>query len=149
MLIDRSTRTGEGSVADGVQIDTDGVGDFANGMRHQADGGFAAARDRGVALHAHGVEFGSGITSSSVITDAKRRYAQALENTEANLKTYHMAAGVLAEAAGKIAQMFASTDMNSAQAQQKIDALIGEAIRSANEAMKPTGNKATGNEVMS
>jgi hypothetical protein len=141
MLIDRSTRTGEGSVADGVQIDTDGVGDFATGMRHQTDVGFAAAWQRGAALHAHGVEFGNKITSSSVITDAKQRYAQALENTEANLKTYHMAAGVLAEAAEEISRLFASTDMSAAQAQQKIQALIGGAIRSANEAMKRTGDE--------
>lgn len=117
---------------DGVQIDTDGVGDVARGMRSQADGGFAAAANRGSDLHRHGVEFGSRLTPSSVVTDAKNRYAQALQNTEANLRAYQVAAGVLADAANEIARTFATSDMSSAQAQRKVQDLIDAAIRATN-----------------
>ena len=120
---------------DGVQIDTDGVDVVARGMRAQADGGFAAAAERGSALHQHGVEFGRRITVSAVVTEAKQRYAQALENTEANLRAYHAAAGVLATAADEIARMFASADMSSVQAQRKVQELINGAVQSANGAM--------------
>ncbi|RZU48668.1 hypothetical protein EV385_0386 [Krasilnikovia cinnamomea] len=123
---------------DGVQIDTDGVGDVAHGMRGQANGGFAEAAQRGTALHRHGVEFGARITPSSVVTEAKTRYAQALENTEANLRAYRLAAGVLAEAADEIARMFASSDMSSAAAQRKIQDVIAGAVRMANVAIDPT-----------
>jgi hypothetical protein len=122
-------------VPDGVQIDTDGVDVVARGMRTQADGGFAAVADRGSELHRHGVEFGRRITASSVVTEAKQRYAQALENTEANLRAYHTAAGVLATAADEIAKMFATADMSSAQAQRKVQELIDGAAQAANAAM--------------
>lgn len=120
---------------DGVQIDTNGVGDVAQGMRSQADGGFAAAADRGSDLHRHGVGFGSRITPSSVVTDAKNRYAQALENTDANLRAYRVAAGVLADAAKEISRTFATSDMSSAQAQRKVQDLIDGAIRATNDAI--------------
>ncbi|BFU44059.1 hypothetical protein [Krasilnikovia sp. MM14-A1004] len=123
---------------DGVQIDTDGVGDVAHGMRGQADGGLADAAQRGATLHAHGVEFGARITPSSVVTEAKTRYAQALAHTEANLRAYHTAAGALADAAQEIARMFASSDMSSAAAQRKVEDIIAEAVRAANAATDPT-----------
>jgi len=118
-------------VPDGVQIDTEGVGDFARGMRTQANGGFAAAADLGAVLHGHGVEFGARITPSAAVTEAKQRYAQALAATEANLRAYQVAAGVLAGAAEDIARLFASADMSSAQAQRTIERMIAGAVRAA------------------
>jgi hypothetical protein len=125
-------------VPDGVQIDTDGVGDVGRGLRAAADSGFAANADRGASLHRHGVEFGARITPSSEVTAAKQRYAQALANTEANLRAYHVAAGVLADAAEEIVRLFASSDLSSAQAQRKVQDLIDGAVGAANEAVGGT-----------
>jgi hypothetical protein len=111
-----------------VRIDTGKVGEVGRGLRTEADGGFSTAADRGADLHRHGVQFGSRLTPSPVITDAKARYAQALANTDANLRAYHLAAGVLADAAEQIARLFASSDMTSLQAQQKVQQLIADAV---------------------
>jgi hypothetical protein len=120
---------------DGVQIDTAKVSDVGRSLRSDADGGFAAAADRGSRLHRHGVEFGARITPSGVVTEAKNRYAEALANTEANLRAYHLAAGVLADAAEEIARRFAASDLTSAQAQREVQELIDSAIRTAAGAM--------------
>lgn len=133
---------GEGSMPDGVQIDTGKVGDVGRGLRREADGGFAAAADRGTGLHGHGVEFGARITPSDVVTDAKTRYALALANTEANLRAYQVAAGVLADAAEEIARLFASADLTAEEAQLRVQALIDEAILEANAATGATTNGA-------
>ncbi|GAB1691221.1 hypothetical protein [Krasilnikovia sp. M28-CT-15] len=126
---------------DGVQIDTDGVGDVAHGMRGQADGGLADAAQRGATLHGHGVEFGARITPSGVVTEAKNRYALALAHTEANLRAYHTAAGALAQAADEIARMFASSDMSSAAAHRKVEDLMAGAVRAANAAIDQAGKE--------
>jgi len=130
-------------VPDGLLIDTNGVGEVGRGLRAEADSGFAATADRGASLHRHGVEFGARITPSGVVTEAKQRYAQALANTEANLRAYHVAAGVLADAAEEIARLFAVSDLSSAQAQRKVQDLIDDAVRTANEAGGGTADGAT------
>ena len=124
---------------DGVRIDTAQVGDFAQGMRAQQDGGFASAADRGSDLHGHGVVFGRRIPSN-VVLDAKQRYAQALEQTDANLRSYHLAAGVFADVAEQIARDFARADLSSEQAQLKIMALIDGAVQQANAQLTRTGD---------
>lgn len=86
---------------DGVRIDIDKVGEVGRGLRTEVDGRFATTADRGGDLHRHGVQFGARLTPSPVITEAKNRYAQALANTDANLRAYHLAAGVLVDAAGR------------------------------------------------
>lgn len=128
---------------DGVEIDTDKVGDVGRGLRKEADGGFATAADRGAGLHEHGVEFGARITPSAVVTDAKNRYAKALADTEANLRAHQMAAGVLADAAEEIARLFATTDMTSAQAQAQVQDLIDEAVIAAQTASSGTTDGTT------
>lgn len=121
-------------MADGVQIDTDQVGEFGQGLRQEADGGFASAVDRCANLHRHGVVFGAKITAGP-IQDAKIRYAEALENTDANLRAYHQAAGILADVAEQIAKDFAGTDLSSAQQQGKVDEMISGAIARAQAVM--------------
>jgi hypothetical protein len=121
-------------VSDGVQIDTDKVGEVGRSLRAEADTGFADAASRGTKLHGHGVEFGAGMTPSATVGEAQQRYALALANTEANLRSYRDAAGVLAAAAEEIARRFATTDMNSEQALTEVHKLIDEAISAANAA---------------
>jgi hypothetical protein len=118
-------------MADGVRIDTAQVGDFAQGLRAQQDGGFASAAERGTELHGHGVVFGHRIPSD-VVLDAKQRYARALEQTDANLRSYHLAAGVLADVAERIARDFAHADLSSAESQRRVTALLDGAIQRAN-----------------
>lgn len=122
-------------MSDEVRIDTDEVGEVGRGLRGDADGVFADAAARGTALHGHGVEFGAGVTPSAIIKDAQQKYATALENTEANLRAYKVAAGVLADAAEEIARMFKSTDMNSDAALKKVQNLINESVLNANKAL--------------
>jgi hypothetical protein len=78
-------------VAGGVQIDTDGVGDFGTGMQKQSTGGFADIASRGADLHRQGVGFGARMTPSDIVTQAKVRYAEALAHSEANLRAYQQA----------------------------------------------------------
>jgi hypothetical protein len=111
-----------------VRIDTDAVGDVARGIRAEADSGFAASADRGTTLHRQGVDFGARLTPSATVTEAKQRYALALANTEANLRAYRAAARALADAAEQIAQLFASSDLSSAQAQRRVHDLIDRAV---------------------
>jgi hypothetical protein len=122
-------------VPDGVQIDTDGVNDFGRGMQKQTTDGFADIAGRGANLHRQGVGFGSRMTPSDIVTEAKTRYAQALAHAEANLRAYQQAAGILAEVAEQIAKEFASVDMNSAQAQQQVESMINAAMVDANRAL--------------
>jgi uncharacterized protein YukE len=122
-------------VSDEVRIDTDGVGDVGRGLRGDADGVYADASARGTALHGHGVEFGARVTPSAIIGDAQRKYAKALENTEANLRAYKIAAEVLADAAEDIARMFKTTDMNSDAALKKVQDLIDQSVLKANAAL--------------
>ncbi|GIF25745.1 hypothetical protein BJ973_004020 [Actinoplanes tereljensis] len=123
---------------DGVQIDTDKVGEVGRDLQTDAESGFAVAADRGASLHRHGVEFAARLTPSSAATEAKIRYAQALANTEANLRAHHAAAGVLAGAAQEIARLFATSDMTSAHAQRKVQDLIHDAVRAADAAVGST-----------
>lgn len=119
---------------DGVEIDTGQVSDFAQGMSREANGGFAAAADRGADLHQHGVVFGASIPGGTLL-DAKTRYAQALANTDANLRAYQQAAGIFADVAERIARDFASADLASAGAQRQVEALLNTAIEEANAAL--------------
>ena len=119
---------------DGVQIQTEQVSEFAQGLRAEADKGFASAADRGADLHQHGVVFGANIDSSTVL-EAKQRYGKALENTYANLKAYQMAAGILADVAEQIARDFAHADMTSEAAQRHVQTLLNGAITEANRAI--------------
>jgi hypothetical protein len=118
-----------------VQIDTDGVNDFGSGMQKQATDGFADIAGRGADLHRQGVGFGSRMTPSDIVTDAKLRYAEALAHAEANLRAYQTAAGILAEVAEQIAQQFASVDLNSEQAQKQVEYLMATATAAANRAL--------------
>ncbi|MFI7597468.1 hypothetical protein [Actinoplanes sp. NPDC049681] len=117
---------------DGIRIDTEQVGEFAQGMRAEADKGFASAANRGADLHQHGVVFGARIPGDTVL-DAKRRYAEALANTDANLRAYRQMAMIFADVAEKIAKEFATTDMASEAAQRRIDALLQGAVAQAAE----------------
>ncbi|MEV8507946.1 hypothetical protein AB0368_24430 [Actinoplanes sp. NPDC051475] len=117
---------------DGIQIDTEQVGEFAQGMRAEADKGFASAADRGADLHQHGVVFGARIPGDTVL-DAKRRYAEALANTDANLRAYKQMAMIFADVAEKIAKEFATADISSEAAQRRIDALLQGAVVEAGE----------------
>ena len=119
---------------DGIQIDTDQVGEFAHGMRAEADKGFASAADRGADLHRHGVVFGTKIPGDTVL-DAKNRYAEALANTHANLQAYRLAATVLADVAEGIARDFARADMTSEAAQRRLKALMDGAVAEARRTM--------------
>ncbi|MEV4637535.1 hypothetical protein AB0J80_09305 [Actinoplanes sp. NPDC049548] len=121
-------------MADGIQIDTEQVGEFAQGMRTEADKGFALAADRGADLHSHGVVFGAGIPGDTVL-DAKKRYAEALAHTEANLRAYKQAAMALATAAEEIAKDFARADMSSEAAQRRVQEIMNHAIEEAATAM--------------
>jgi hypothetical protein len=76
------------------------------------------------------VVFGRRIPSD-VVLDAKQRYAQALEQTDANLRSYHLAAGVLADVAEQIARDFAHADLSSEEAQRKVMSLLDGAITQA------------------
>jgi len=119
---------------DGVQIDADQVRDFGKRMRTQADSGLASAADRGTDLHRHGVVFGASIPGATVL-DAKTRYAQALEATDANLRAYQRAAVIFAEVAEGIARDFTAADLSSADAQRRVEQLMQGAITRANAAM--------------
>lgn len=112
---------------DGIQIDTEQVGEFAQGMRAEADKGFTSAADRGADLHQHGVVFGARIPGDTVL-DAKRRYAEALANTDANLRAYKQMAMIFADVAEKIAKEFATADMASEAAQRRVNDLLDAAI---------------------
>ncbi|MGA5303768.1 hypothetical protein ACPCHT_27855 [Nucisporomicrobium flavum] len=120
---------------DGVQIQTDQVNEVAQGLRADADKGFASAANRGAALHAHGVVFGRSIPGDTVL-NAKTRYAEALANTEANLREYRRMAVIFAEVAEQIARDFAHVDMTSEAAQLRVMALLDEAIASADAVQK-------------
>jgi glycerol-3-phosphate dehydrogenase len=116
---------------DGVEIDTGEVVAFAKGMRSEAASGFSQVAARGSDLHAHGVVFGTSITASEAVSQAKARYAAALENTDANLRAYQQAAEIFADVAEAVARDFASADRSSAQAQARVDALLDNAIAKA------------------
>jgi hypothetical protein len=102
----------------GVRIDAGHVGDLGRDLRVEADRGFGDAARRGSVLHGHGVEFGSRLTASAAVTEAMRRYAQALANVEANLRAYQAAATVLADAAQEVARRFAASDRSAAEEQR-------------------------------
>ncbi|MEV6633387.1 hypothetical protein AB0M54_21840 [Actinoplanes sp. NPDC051470] len=120
-------------MADGVEIDTGQVGDFAKGMRSEAATGFNQVANRGTRLHSYGVPFGSRITMSDIVQQAKGRYAVALSNTEANLRAYQQAAEIFADVADDIAREFKGTDRNNAEATARVSALMDGAIAKANE----------------
>ena len=126
-------------MADGVKIDTGQVGDFAKGMRSEATSGFSHAVTRGSDLHAHGVVFGASITTSDVVTQAKARYAAALEHTDANLRAYQQAAEIFADVAEAVARDFTVADRSSAQAHARVEALLDTAIAKANAVIDGTG----------
>jgi glucose-6-phosphate-specific signal transduction histidine kinase len=111
---------------EGIQIDTDEVDHFGRDMSRQSSGGFAHAATRGTSLHGHGVMFATSLTSP-VFDEARRRYQEALQNTEANLRAYQTAAQVLAEAAEGIAKEFARADLDAEAAQTRIDAIVTNA----------------------
>ena len=120
-------------MADGVEIDTGQVGDFAKGMRSEADSGFSQAANRGTRLHSHGVPFGANITMSDIVQQAKGRYAVALANTEANLRAYQQAAEIFASVAESIAREFKNADQNSAETNLRVNAMMDAAIAEANK----------------
>lgn len=125
-------------MADGVEIDTEQVDDFGRGMRAQAGEGFASAAKRGADLHSFGVVFGAGLPGEAILA-AKTRYAQALENTDANLRAYEAAAEILAEVAEQVARDFSTADMSSVVAQRKVESLLSGAIDRANKVLGVTG----------
>ncbi|MFG1609969.1 hypothetical protein [Actinoplanes sp. NPDC049265] len=120
-------------MADGVEIDTGQVGDFAKGMRSEAVTGFSQAANRGTRLHAHGVPFGAQIEGSLIVQQAKGRYAVAVANTEANLRAYQEAAELFAGVAEGIAREFKASDQTSAEAAGRVSAMMNDAIAKANE----------------
>ncbi|MDT4992530.1 MAG: hypothetical protein QOH97_2422 [Actinoplanes sp.] len=128
-------------VPDGVEIDTDQVHDFGQGMRAQVDQGFASAASRGAELHRHGVVFGAAIPGD-VVLEVKNRYAQALENTDANLRAFREAATIFAQVAEQIARDFQSADLGSASAQNTVAALMADGITRANQVLGVTGTAA-------
>ncbi|MEU7901584.1 hypothetical protein [Actinoplanes sp. NPDC049118] len=128
----------------GVEVGTAQVGEFAKGLRLEADSGFAALAERGADLHRHGVVFGASIPGGTVL-EVKNRYARALADTEANLRAYRRAAVVFADVAERIAREFASVDLASAEAQRRVDGLLRGAVAQADAALAgaaPPGGKA-------
>jgi hypothetical protein len=117
-------------MGDGVQIQTDQVGDFGQGLRKDADGSFAAAAGRGAHLHRQGVGLGNQINAGPIM-EVKRKYADALAATDANLRVYPVAAGILADVAEEVARRFAHADLNSAVTQQQIQTMLSGAITQA------------------
>lgn len=117
-------------MSDGVRIQTDQVSDFGQGLRKEAGDGFASAAGRGADLHRQGVALGSQINAGPIMA-VKQRYAEALAGTDANLRLYPLAAGVLADVAEEIARRFAHADTNSAVSQQEIRALLDGALTKA------------------
>jgi hypothetical protein len=133
-------------MSDGVNIDTDGVASVGKDIRSDAQGGFADAAQRASVLHGYGVEWGTKIYHGP-IAEAKDKYAEAIEYTEANLRTYPKAAAALADVAEQIARDFANADMSSSQTQAKIESLITGAITNAKAlADKEQANAITGVE---
>ncbi|AGL15221.1 hypothetical protein [Actinoplanes sp. N902-109] len=93
-------------MADGVQIRTELVTEFARTIGADT---FREAAAQGAGLHQHGVVFGAAIPGD-IILEAKRRYAQMLEHTEANLREYRRAAASYAAAAEQLAHDLAAAD---------------------------------------
>jgi hypothetical protein len=130
-------------MADGVQIQTDQVGDFGKGLRQDADGGFATAAGRGADLHRQGVGLGSQINAGPIM-EVKRRYADALAATDANLRVYPVAAGILADVAEEVARRFAHADMTAAVTQQEIQSMLDGAITQAQALIDQAQNMGRG-----
>jgi hypothetical protein len=114
------------AMGDGVRIQTDQVGNFGRGLRTDAGGGFATAAGRGADLHRQGVGLGHQINAGPIM-EVKQKYASALAATDANLRVYPLAAGILADVATEVAQRFAHADMTAAEVQS----LLSEAITQA------------------
>lgn len=130
-------------MGDGVRIQTDQVGDFGKGLRQDAGGGFAAAAGRGAHLHRQGVGLGSRIDSGPIM-EAKQRYAEALAATDANLRVYPVAAGILADVAEEVARRFAHADRTSAVTQQQIQTMLDGAIAHARGVIDQARNMGRG-----
>lgn len=130
-------------MGDGVQIQTDQVGDFGKGLRKDADGGFAAAAGRGADLHRQGVGLGAQINAGPIMA-VKQKYAAALAATDANLRVYPVAAGILADVAEEVARRFAHADMSSAVTQQEIQSMLSGAIAHAQSVLDQAQNMGRG-----
>jgi hypothetical protein len=130
-------------MGDGVQIQTDQVGTFGQGLREDADGGFAAAAGRGAHLHRQGVGLGTRINAGPIM-EVKRAYAAALAATDANLRVYPVAAGILADVAEEVARRFAHADTTSAVTQREIQALLTGAITQARGVIDQAQNMGRG-----
>ena len=130
-------------MGDGVQIQTDQVGDFGKGLRKDADGGFATAAGRGADLHRQGVGLGWKI-SAGPIMEVKQKYASALAATDANLRVYPVAAGILADVAEEVARRFAHADKTSAVTQQEIQTMLSGAITHAQSLIDQAQNMGRG-----
>jgi hypothetical protein len=131
------------AMGDGVQIQTDQVGDFGKGLRKDADGGFATAAGRGADLHRQGVGLGWKI-SAGPIMEVKQKYASALAATDANLRVYPVAAGILADVAEEVARRFAHADKTSAVTQQEIQTMLSGAITHAQSLIDQAQNMGRG-----
>jgi hypothetical protein len=130
-------------MGDGVRIQTDQVGDFGQGLRKDADGGFATAAGRGADLHRQGVGLGSQINAGPIM-EVKQKYASALAATDANLRVYPVAAGILADVASEVARRFAHADMTSAVTQQEIQTMLSGAITQAQSLIDQAQNMGRG-----
>jgi hypothetical protein len=130
-------------MGDGVQIQTGQVGDFGQGLRKDADGGFAAAAGRGADLHRQGVGLGSQINAGPIL-EVKQRYAAALAATDANLRVYPVAAGILADVAEEVARRFAHADTTSAVTQAQIKSMLSGAIAQAQGVLDQAQNMGRG-----
>jgi hypothetical protein len=130
-------------MGDGVQIQTDQVGDFGQGLRKDADGSFATAAGRGAHLHRQGVGLGNQINAGPIM-EVKRKYADALAATDANLRVYPVAAGILADVAEEVARRFAHADLNAAVTQQQIQSMLSGAITQAQSLIDQAQNMGKG-----
>jgi hypothetical protein len=130
-------------MGDGVQIQTDQVGHFGQGLRKDADGGFAAAAGRGAGLHRQGVGLGAQINAGPIM-EVKHKYAAALAATDANLRVYPVAAGILADVAEEVARRFAETDRQSALTHAEITSLLSGAIAKAQGVLDQAQNMGRG-----
>lgn len=130
-------------MGDGVQIQTDQVGSFGQGLRADADGGFAAAAGRSAHLHRQGVGLGAQINAGPIL-EVKQKYAAALAATDANLRVYPVAAGILADVAEEVARRFAHADTSSAVTQQEIRTMLSGAITHAQSLLDQAQNMGRG-----
>jgi hypothetical protein len=116
-----------------VDVDVQGLDDFARLLRTELDANFKPVSDRITMEHRAGVTFGSGIRSGEVAA-ARAAYDQCLGRAAQNLAAYVTASEILIDAASKIAKSYRDADALSAARLSAIDAALAQAVTDARSA---------------